>query len=559
MMNNQENPRPLPGREHMRKPIRPAKGKVTIESLLSAPIVDISPDLNGVPEITSGDANIAPECFADWLLDQGLCLTFCQNGEPHSLLKHLPPEFNNALASLPPGRALKIGDTWWSISTEDSVIIRRGNRWGHLCNVARLGSPHAYRAVFQALQSVGIKSIGYPNTTGAMAQSILANYATFPDLTRPSHKGGFSFAILERAYNSDKGGRMEARQLGTFDNVWCYDYTSAYAAIMADLPECDPIYCRWIDSPNYQPSAFYGFARCAVTVPNHEISPLCFRQPEAAEDFSLEGLRFPYGVGEVWLAKPEIDLLLDYGCKVDIIEGSWGFPFGDRSPFKVLLRALYGGRAVPEASPGIKVLLTAMVGKLSSVNRYFDTLTETTSVNVSPSFNPIYASHIRSSVRANLARQAYAFGVDCLVCLTIDGLVTTREIPGIGPERRLGELRLDGQGRMTILTDYIKDRPGESDWRENAEATATGLGFSRPFRFYGRLGLFNTGMSVSEAQGALGMPFDMRPEFQMGSTVRQTAKASARDYLDGVIETSVSHITDTVGRPSPWERQLLLV
>lgn len=558
-MMNAEEPRPMPTREHMRKPARATAGRVTIDRLKKMPILDIHPDASGRAEIELNGALIDTDFVADYLLDAQLVGTFSGKGETHSILKILPADFLAALASRPPGQPEKDDNgTWWSITQEDSITVRRGNRWGHLCNLSRLATRESGGAFFQALADADIHSIAYPKTTGSIAQSILANHADFPDLKRPPEAGGFPYAILQAAHNADKGGRMEARQLGTFESVWCYDYTSAYAGVMATLPDCDPFNCRWVQGKDYQPSAFYGFARCKVGVPDHDLSPLCFRSPGAPEDYILEGLRFPYGEGEVWLAKPELDLLIEYGCKVEILEGAWGFPAITALPFAGLVRRLYSGREDPKASPGIKILLTAMVGKLSSYSVHTDSVFGATTTNVSPAFNPVYASHIRSKVRANLARQAYAFGVDCLVCLTIDGLVTTREIPGITPERRLGELRLDGHGPMTILTDYIKDRPGETHWRDNAELTAMGSSFSRPFTFYGRLGLFNTEMSLSQAHSALGLPMDMRPEFQVGSTVRTSAVATASDYLSGVVGTKVSHIAQASAPPmAAWAQKIL--
>ena len=154
------------------------------------------------------------------------------------------------------------------------------------------------------------------------------------------------------------------------------------------------------------------------------------------------------------------------------------------------------------------------------------------------------------------------FAPEHIVGLTIDGILSTAPANQAPGDKR-GELRLEGTGPATILSDYIKDRPGKAPvWREAAELTGQGKEFSREFHYYARLGTFRQYRNPNEAYSKLGLLQTMRPTFPIGSVVRQTPPtAQIGDYLNTAIPTSVQHIDEMRQANDPildliWGRQL---
>lgn len=566
---------PFPPRRRLRSPVTPQFSEATAtkrwawanaclvsrDAATNRPVID---DCQGQRRIES------PRQLADYLLRNRLSVTASTDGQLAVLWRVFPAGFCAALAKAQPGTPIMFEGDLWRTAGEDGLSVQRGLEFGRLANLSRMlpegmgetpqGISQWAKGFFNALDGAGFPDAGATLSPGALGERFLLSYAALPDLRRPD----LATAHLRRACAADKGGRMEAVKLGTFDKVWCYDFVSAYAACLESLPACDPRDCRWFESRDYQPSAYYGFIRAAVKVPSMPLSPMAFHLPNAAIHELVDGLRFPYGEATVWLTKPEHDLLRDLGCSLTIQEASWGIVENEYLPFANLVERIFDLRkSSPEWSGAMKLILVAMIGKMGSVHYAENYRTLRQVAAPAASFNPIYSAYVRALQRVKLVKAATTlFAPEHIVGLTIDGILSSapasQEVSG-----KRGELRLEGVGPATILTDYIKDRPGKTPvWREAAELTGQGKEFKREFTFHGRLGLFRQLRSETEAHDRLGMPITMTPTFPIGSVIRQTpATPDIRDYLRGVIPTSPQRIDQMREASNPnldlvWGRQM---
>lgn len=513
--------------------MRPRPTGVTTASLASAPTRRFSADEEGWPvDVTSA------EKLAEALIDAKVTLA---SGLTDAIWKLLPPRTGAALARAKPGQMVKCGDYYWGHLAEGSILVRKGREYGHLCNVERLvGEGADLGRFFAALADSGIHDCGFPNSAGAVGQAILLSHARLPDLTR----GTIPWPALELAHQCDKGGRMEALQLGTFSEVWCYDYTGAYAAILATLPDSGR--STWCNDNGYHPGAFYGFIRCKLRVPGASVSPIPFRAFVSREEKELEGLRFVTGEMETCLIKPEYDLALAMGCKAEILDAWWGYPHSSRKPFASIVQKLFALRSDPALKAAAKTLVNAMIGQLSSVHGHWDSVEAKASVSVSPCWNSVYASYVRGLQRVKLFQTVPDWTNVC--GLTIDGFISAKPLT-VRHASSLGELRLDGQGPCTIFSDYAKDRPGKPlKWREAAETYPAERGFLMPMSYYPGLSAYNTsGVNCFDAHKNIGRKMELWPEIPIGSCTRIVSPAvTTRDLLAGPIPTRSMDVAEII-------------
>jgi len=516
--------RSLPPISALRGPFRPRRVPLTTQDLAVAPTLRIDADSEGWPSVFTDASALAK------VLLQNRCTL--ASGPTDSLWKLMPPHIGAALAASVPGRMVKDGDYLWGWLPEGSLMVRKGQQWGHLCNLERLtDSPNR---LFRVLADIGIFDCGYPNSSGSVAQAILLNHAPLPNLTT----GEIPWPVLQLARQCDKGGRMEALKLGTFEHVYCYDYTAAYAACLAQLP--DARRCVWIQSTEYHAEATFGFIHALLRVPAAPVSPIALRLGLDDREENIEGLRFVHGNMEVSLIQPEFDLALEQGAKAEILDAWWGYEWdGGSRPFEGLVAKLFALRqSHPELKAASKMLINAMIGQFSSSHEHTDAVSLQVTTTVSPAWNPVYASYVRGMQRVKLFQDVKNW--DTIAGLTIDGMLSLAPMelgPGTG---QLGALRLDSQGTCTILTDYAKDRPGKAgQWRQAAQEHPTQSGFLLPLTYRAGLRVYNQpGLSQAEAHRELGRWQTMNPEFPIGSCTRRTpVGVTTRDLLRDVVLT----------------------
>lgn len=505
-----------------RPPRRPLHLGVTSHDLAHCPELTVAADNEGWPVGIENADSLAARLLA------ARC-TFA-SGSVEALWKLLPPHVGAALAQLPPGQMVQNGDTWWGSLSNGSLVVRKGRNYGHLCQMDR--------SLVVALAGAGFSDIGFPNSPGAVASCILMNHAPLPNL----YRGEIPRDVLQIAHQCDKGGRMEALQLGTFPYIYCYDFTSAYAAILADLPDAG--HCTWVQTPDYCQDATYGFLRARLVVPQElPASPVAYRAILTDKQKDLEGLRFVTGEQEVCIIKPEYDLAIEQGCKGQILDAWWGYSENGDRPFSALMHKLFLlRRKNPALSGQIKLLMNAMIGQMSSAHGSWDSVGQQTSESVSPCWNSVYASYVRGLQRVKLFRSVQDW--ETLASLTIDGLITTRPMT-LSPSLGLGGLRLDGEGPATILTDYAKDRPGHAPlWRQAALVHSTERTFTLPLTYRAGLSAYNH-WPLAEAHRQIGRMVELNTPFPIGSVTRRSpAGVTVADLLREAIPTHSMGIRD---------------
>lgn len=573
-MNWSENGRRLPPLESIPYPQYGSKkrnngssGTPQTDQWAHCDAILVHPNNDGYPVIEHDGQTCTfkdPVALMDFLLERPYCVTYSDAYQTHSLLKLFPPSFCQALARQ--RSSMVPYDTpsqryWVMLGANESLLVRRGQSWGRLSNFHQL-EPDGFdvtlpslkalaQGFYQFLSDAGI-SIANPSSPANIAQAYIIQHAgrAFPYL----RGGNIPVPHLARAYNTYKGGRMEAFQIGHFDNIHCYDFTAQYLSILANLQHCQEPATHWVESSEYQPSAYYGFVRARISYPESWISPISFR-------LGNRGLLFPFGSDlVVWLAKPELDLLYREGARVEILEGSWGFAEVDVKPFQDPAHKLFTLRehAGPYAK-AIKKLGNSLIGKMGSVYTRKKHDSAGMEQITSPVFNPIYISHITSLARAKIYDTALLLG-DCgeLACITVDGIITTKST-SLPSDRILGQTRFLSSGAGFIATDNFKDRPGQAMWRPLVEASVTENDFH--FRIDTRHGLylFNLDEPPAELHDLLGRTSTLEWDIPIGSSIRDNPIMTNKDILTSRYQTDTMDLETAMitCRPMPFDIPLM--
>lgn len=424
------------------------------------------------------------------------------------------------------------------------LCVRKGNQWGYLTIVDDV-LPATLPQDAAALESWGRKLAAETNNAGLplgirLSRGNIAQNWLLADSGAPTIKG-IPAGALHHAYNAVKGGRMEALLLGTIPDAQSYDTNSSYGAILASLPSCLPPLCHWIESTTPVQGAAYAFLRLRVKVPIMPLSPMGFRLPENLAHNDA-WLIFPTGEAEIWAALPDYQLLMETGCKVEILSGWWGIVRHHVRPFTKLVNRIYQTRLLAknpdpllDTSGLYKSVTAAIVGKMAAV---YDG-------KAGGCWNPVYFATVTAQARADLFRQAQSASGN-VVALTIDGLITTGSLT-TSPNPGLGDWRMDGQrGQATVITDYYKDRAGEHRWRDVAALSAGASAFSLRHDVYPTLRSmgFPPGheWQAELAWLRLGLPRQVSQTISPGSSIRAMTAVPVREYLTGAITTKSINI-----------------
>lgn len=522
--------------------------------------VMVCPDREGFPVFEGSDFSYAPESpgeLGEFLFEGGRWLTVSDRHSLESVWKIFPPEFcQKVLAYNPASKALPPeleGFRWQRIGHEDSIRVTRKSQitqHAHLSNVMGLMPANFDRTppgicawaerFFSVLLAHGITDIGSMASRGLTGSGILdsINLLALPDLRENARQGKYRRDVLDLALQADKGGRTEAFSLGFHAQAWQYDYQSAYAACLKDLPCICFRCCTWSDSKEYQPSADYGFAVCEVVEPLSVVGIPAYRSKVSRHVDAGYGLTWPYGPYDVVLALPTMRLMQQQRRKFRIIKAFWGFCKEDshRSFQETVSKVFRMTAENPDIAFSFKAARNAMIGSFRSI--YGD--------NAGSHFNPIYSAHVKDVVRAAVTAVALRHQ-DSVIRISTDGLALSKPLPDSELGDQPGDLRLEGEPgeSMTLLTDYFVDRPGKAPrWRQCLhDAPLDAAEFELSIETFNGLGVF-ANLPPDEAWQKLGKPEMASWQVPLGSGVRKAEPATVKDYLSGPIETDQVHIED---------------
>ncbi len=154
---------------------------------------------------------------------------------------------------------------------------------------------------------------------------------------------------LNRFYQTVKGPRFEAFSLGQSDNVKVYDFDRMYLNILKRTPSPSPRFNLYVDSTDFDsmyPECTFASALIEIKIRYSKIPPLPVRIA-VGNDISTVFLTSVHESIRVWVSKPDLDLLSNYGYvhgrDFRVIEGSWIIPKGDIVyPFRDWMKTVTG-------------------------------------------------------------------------------------------------------------------------------------------------------------------------------------------------------------------------
>lgn len=220
---------------------------------------------------------------------------------------------------------------------------------------------------------------------------------------------------------------------GIFD----YDLRSAFPEVAKEL--IDFRECKWIESPEYQEKAIYGYVRCEVTIYDWVMVSPILRETE-------EGLISPIGTWEEYLTKGELDFITKWKIgEWKIIEGWWAITSRKalKKPLKLPMEKLLLYKQGSE--------LQKLLAKRMSTGVYGRT-GEDWGKEFGPNFNPVYFSEISTQVRLEVGNFLYSHG--------------------IGPGDNEGYGHLIHVGVDSVMLDKELDISKDTQWRLAYEGEA---------------------------------------------------------------------------------------
>jgi hypothetical protein len=278
-----------------------------------------------------------------------------------------------------------------------------------------------------------------------MAEDLFRKSTNVSDLPNLS-MGEIDNIHIFRALNSIKGGRMEVNCLGSFNNVFDFDFNSSHFSLLRNLPSIKKGFVKFIDSNKYQKEAI--LANCRV---RHYIDGRC-PIGLVASKIGINNIKprlfFNVGWSEGWRTKKEIDLLInsEYVSELKILEGSWIIPIREQfRPFaavsKILEKLIDNGKTRNLA----KLIASVSWGKMSSDGG-------------GSLWNPFYAAEILANSRVAITELAMNMK-DYLIAFTIDGLLLTKPLPDSVLSNKIGGMKVSRYDNVVSLSDYYRYFP----------------------------------------------------------------------------------------------------
>jgi len=175
-----------------------------------------------------------------------------------------------------------------------------------------------------------------------------------------------------------------------------YDLASAFPMIAKELADFRDF--KWIQSPEYQKSAVYGYVKCEVTIYDWVmVSPIIADTEEA--------LISPVGTFETYLTKGELDFITKWGIgEYKILDGWWAVSTRKayRKPLKIPMERLLEYKQGSEVQKLLaKRMSTGVYGKML----------EEHDEEFGKWFNPVWGAEISTQARLQVAEFLYTHGI----------------------------------------------------------------------------------------------------------------------------------------------------
>ena len=353
---------------------------------------------------------------------------------------------------------------------------------------------------------------------------------------------------VERFANSFKPARTEGTTFG-INEVVDYDLTSAFPSEISNLIDLTQIY--WIDSDKMQDEAIYAAIKCDLDINQPLIrGPISVRYGENSSFFPIGKMN------NIWISKPEIDLLRKYpelGKITKIHEGSWGIlkdhSQSVRQPFKRLLSTnLFRIRQHDAYLSGyIKLTMAALWGKFISTYPVVDSFDEESYLRSSCLYNPIFASHVTARVRCNLYEASLGKEI---VGEFVDGIAL---IDSVRIREGFGGLVEEGKGTMVLFDDQYKG----CDWKNpeilyHAQSFKDKTYIEVPRSYRASLPYSYQKFGETEARLMIAKEIKSMQHIPLGPSRRLIDSYKVGDYLEYSIPSAPPRMTDLL--PILYER-----
>jgi hypothetical protein len=213
------------------------------------------------------------------------------------------------------------------------------------------------RIVYNAVQdlNMGVRTLGVElgSTPGATARRFLARLGQFPDILWQTHKH------FIRSYC---GGRFEVTKRGILHNVNQYDIVSAYPWALAQCPWLTPTaFQRW--GKRFSDAALYGTYRVKFRFDDYLGVAPRWRQNIRVYTKAQE---------ETWLARPEVEWLINHGADLEILRGLEVFDPSATNLWEQTIMELFAMKKKGKKNPeglGAKIILNSQYGVLIQLVR----------------------------------------------------------------------------------------------------------------------------------------------------------------------------------------------
>jgi hypothetical protein len=291
-------------------------------------------------------------------------------------------------------------------------------------------------------------------TPGATARRFISRLGEFPRVLWDTKRG------FLRSYC---GGRFEITKWGFMEGVYQYDIVSAYVYALSRCPWLTKTaYHRHAN--RYSPGALYG---------SYEVSFKTDDYLGVAPGWKGDCRVYSKGEKAVWIARPELEFLMERGVDVEIRRGVEIFDenaeerWGDatRQLFELKQNGAgkpegYGAKTVMVSMYGVLIQLVRKSGEWVSVDDCEDpvdfvgdlALTEGPKAFEGGHYlAPAYAGHLTSLTRCMILEAGEAVGEGAYIGGHTDSLLATKPLPEKFLGDGLGKWKLENKGPEDLI------------------------------------------------------------------------------------------------------------
>jgi hypothetical protein len=360
------------------------------------------------------------------------------------------------------GETELLGNTLkWLGTRIDKITLGSGRNLRALINTGPWVSSSKHSVNLSELKDIVQKLIRIDNL--GIGVNLISPATSVKDLIINSSGSNFKIARcfskteLEFFHSAYKGPRMETGHLGTVNNVQTIDMIKAYLNTCSKIPSLDMsdifiLKGEKVKDTCAHPGSIY---KIQANIPEgyFEFPPLAFRTEELA-------LGYPTGEFISCVSKPYLDLLDQLGDipykildSIQIINIT-----GDKYPFQDLCEKIkyFEDHYKEELSPiNLKVFHQSIAGH--PLHHHIKLLKNNTVVEEAcGDYNPPFACAIQGLVAVELWKKAVT---NDTIAIRVDAL-TGRNL------KEEEGYKSSEVGVSTLLTQYLKDNPPKTDYRE---------------------------------------------------------------------------------------------